>query len=45
MNLMASESLDDNLLEVIRRALPGLRKSDRRVAETILEAPPPTLPG
>ncbi|MCB1970248.1 MAG: MurR/RpiR family transcriptional regulator [Geminicoccaceae bacterium] len=39
MNLMASESLDDNLLEVIRRALPGLRKSDRRVAETILEAP------
>src|SRR5690606_19624601 len=39
MDLMASESLDDNLLEVIRRALPGLRKSDRRVAETILEAP------
>jgi len=39
MSLMASASLDDNLLEVIRRALPDLRKSDRRVAETILEAP------
>lgn len=39
MDTGPSDSLDDNLLEVIRRALHGLRKSDRRVAETILDAP------
>ena len=32
-------AVEDNLLEVIARSLPDLRKSDRRVAETILEAP------
>ena len=30
--------VEDNLLEVIARRLPDLRKSDRRVAETILAA-------
>jgi RpiR family carbohydrate utilization transcriptional regulator len=39
MNLVTSTSVDDNLLEVIRRSLLDLRKSDRRVAETILDAP------
>lgn len=34
-----SVGVEDNLLEVIARGLPGLRKSDRRVAETILSAP------
>jgi len=32
-------TVEDNLLEVIVRSLPALRKSDRRVAETILQAP------
>jgi RpiR family carbohydrate utilization transcriptional regulator len=32
-------AVEDNLIEVIARSLPGLRKSDRRVAETILDAP------
>ena len=36
-------AVEDNLLEVIARSLPDLRKSDRRVAETILEAPEDTL--
>lgn len=31
--------VDDNLLEVIARSLPNLRKSDRRVGETILAGP------
>lgn len=31
--------VDDNLLEVITRALPDLRKSERRVADTILADP------
>jgi RpiR family carbohydrate utilization transcriptional regulator len=31
--------VEDTLLEVIARSLPALRKSDRRVAETILAAP------
>lgn len=39
MNMAGSESFDDNLLETIRRALPELRKSDRRVAERILDDP------
>lgn len=32
-------AIDDNLLEVIARRLPDLRKSDRRVAEVVLERP------
>lgn len=32
-------AVEDNLLEVIARSLPDLRKSDRRVAETILDDP------
>jgi RpiR family transcriptional regulator, carbohydrate utilization regulator len=36
-------AVEDNLLEVIARSLPALRKSDRRVAETILEAPEAAL--
>jgi RpiR family carbohydrate utilization transcriptional regulator len=32
-------AVEDNLLEVIARSLPNLRRSDRRVAETILLAP------
>lgn len=39
MNFVTAAEIDENLLEVIRRALPDLRKSDRRVAETILETP------
>jgi len=35
--------VEDNLLEVIARRLPDLRKSDRRVAETILAAPEAAL--
>ncbi len=38
MNIAGSE-LGDNLLEVIARAQPTLRKSDRRVAEVVLERP------
>jgi RpiR family carbohydrate utilization transcriptional regulator len=44
MDAMATEparttAVGDNLLEVIARSLPDLRRSDRRVAETILQAP------
>lgn len=44
MEVMAMEAarttaVEDNLLEVIARSLPDLRRSDRRVAETILSAP------
>lgn len=43
MTLTRTTAVEDNLLEVIARSLPGLRKSDRRVAETILEAPEAAL--
>jgi RpiR family carbohydrate utilization transcriptional regulator len=36
---LATTEVDDNLLEVITRGLPNLRKSERRVAETVLAAP------
>jgi RpiR family carbohydrate utilization transcriptional regulator len=36
-------AVEDNLLEVIARSLSSLRKSDRRVAETILAAPEAAL--
>lgn len=36
-------AVDGNLLEVIARSLPTLRKSDRRVAETILAGPERTV--
>ena len=36
-------AVEDNLLEVIARSLPALRKSDRRVAETVLAAPEDAL--
>jgi RpiR family carbohydrate utilization transcriptional regulator len=39
MDQTLTAGVEDNLLEVIARSLPGLRKSDRRVAETILAAP------
>lgn len=39
MNIATSE-LGDNLLEVIARAQESLRKSDRRVAEVVLERAP-----
>lgn len=39
MDQIATTELDDNLLEVINRSLPTLRKSDRRVAEAILADP------
>ena len=39
MNIVTSE-LGDNLLEVIARAQASLRKSDRRVAEVVLERAP-----
>jgi len=39
MQRLANECLDDNLLEIIQRTLPDLRKSDRRVAETLLKDP------
>lgn len=32
-------AVEDNILEVIARSLPNLRKSDRRVGETILATP------
>lgn len=35
----ASSAVDDNLLEVIARSLPELRKSERRVAEAVLQDP------
>jgi RpiR family transcriptional regulator, carbohydrate utilization regulator len=35
--------VDDNLLEVITRSLPDLRKSERRVAETVLADPASAL--
>jgi RpiR family carbohydrate utilization transcriptional regulator len=34
-----TSAVEDNLLEVIARSLPELRKSDRRVAEAILATP------
>ncbi|MEM1288140.1 MAG: MurR/RpiR family transcriptional regulator [Pseudomonadota bacterium] len=37
--------LDDNVLEVITRSLPRLRKSERRVAETVLDDPSKVLSG
>lgn len=39
MDTIATTEMDDNLLEVIARSLPNLRKSDRRVAEAILAEP------
>ena len=39
MDQSLTAGVEDNLLEVIARSLPGLRKSDRRVAEAILERP------
>jgi RpiR family carbohydrate utilization transcriptional regulator len=39
MDHIATTAIDDNLLEVIARGLPTMRKSDRRVAETILAQP------
>lgn len=37
--LRATTEVDDNLLEVIARSLPNLRKSERRVAEALLADP------
>lgn len=37
--LASSSAVDDNLLEVIARSLPELRKSERRVAEAVLKDP------
>lgn len=39
MDTIATTEMDDNLLEVIARSLPNLRKSDRRVAEAVLAEP------
>jgi len=39
MDAARTTAVEDNLLEVIARSLPNLRRSDRRVAETILRAP------
>jgi RpiR family transcriptional regulator, carbohydrate utilization regulator len=39
MDQTRTAGVEDNLLEVIARSLPDLRKSDRRVAETILDTP------
>jgi RpiR family carbohydrate utilization transcriptional regulator len=39
MEPIRTTAVEDNLLEVIARSLPDLRKSDRRVAETILASP------
>jgi RpiR family carbohydrate utilization transcriptional regulator len=39
MDQAKNPGIEGNLLEVIARRLPELRKSDRRVAETVLEAP------
>ena len=39
MDHTRSSEAEDNLLEVIARSLPDLRRSDRRVAEAILAAP------
>lgn len=39
MDQSLTAGVEDNLLEVIARSLPDLRKSDRRVAEAILERP------
>ena len=39
METVRTTAVEDNLLEVIARSLPALRKSDRRVAEAILAAP------
>ena len=43
MDQPRATDVEDNLLEVIARSLPDLRKSDRRVAETILAAPEAAL--
>lgn len=40
---LATTEVDDNLLEVITRGLPNLRKSERRVAETLLADPSSVL--
>jgi RpiR family transcriptional regulator, carbohydrate utilization regulator len=39
MDHVRTTGVEDNLLEIMARSLPHLRKSDRRVAETILAAP------
>jgi RpiR family carbohydrate utilization transcriptional regulator len=39
MDQSLTAGVEDNLLEVIARSLPDLRKSDRRVAEAILDRP------
>lgn len=39
MSQVTGADIDDNLLKIIRRALPDLRRSDRRVAETVLAEP------
>ena len=43
MDHTRTPGVEDSLLEVIARRLPDLRKSDRRVAETILAAPEAAL--
>lgn len=40
---LATTEVDDNLLEVITRGLPDLRKSERRVAEAVLADPSSVL--
>ncbi|MFN3172203.1 MAG: MurR/RpiR family transcriptional regulator [Hyphomicrobiales bacterium] len=40
---LATTEIDDNLLEVITRGLPDLRKSERRVAEAVLADPSSVL--
>lgn len=43
LHQLATTEVDDNLLEVITRGLPDLRKSERRVAEAVLADPSSVL--